>query len=73
MHVAIAGLLCMASFKVHRLIGFAFLAFLILILVGSVSLAWHYAVDGYAAILLTALIWWATQPLDQKQNTVART
>jgi hypothetical protein len=27
------------------------------ILVGSVHLAWHYAVDGLAGILLAAIFW----------------
>ena len=28
-----------------------------IILIGSVHLAWHYAVDGYAGILLAAAFW----------------
>ena len=33
-------------------------AFLICIAIGSVVLGWHYAVDAYAAMLLTIPIWW---------------
>ena len=32
--------------------------FVILILVGSVMLAWHYAVDGYAGALVALFCWW---------------
>ena len=44
--------------KSHRL-GFALSAFAAIILVGSVHLAWHYAVDGLAAIVI-AFACWAT-------------
>jgi hypothetical protein len=35
-----------------------FALFTLGILVGSVALGWHYAVDGYVSILLVPLIWW---------------
>jgi hypothetical protein len=29
----------------------------VLIMIGSVHLGWHYAVDGYASVLTIPLIW----------------
>ena len=34
-----------------------FMIFFVLIVIGSVFLAWHYAVDGYLAILTTYALW----------------
>ena len=33
------------------------------ILVTSVHLGWHYAVDGYAAILISWACWWLSKPI----------
>ena len=57
MHVSIAALLVIATWNLNRWIGLVMLANAILILVGSVHLGWHYALDGYAAAIGTWLIW----------------
>jgi hypothetical protein len=42
----------------NRWLGRAFLVFVVLMLLGSVHLGWHYAIDGYAGIAGAALLWW---------------
>ncbi len=65
MHVAIATLLVLAFWNVARWIRYAMLAFAATIIVGSVHLGWHYAVDGYVAIVLTFLAWKFAGSLDR--------
>jgi hypothetical protein len=58
MHVAIAVLLALFGWRVSRGLGIALTAFAVLIQLGSVHLAWHYAIDGYASAIAGALIWY---------------
>jgi hypothetical protein len=57
MHVAIAALLVIATWDLNRWIGLLMLAGATLIMIGSVHLGWHYAIDGYAAAIGVWLIW----------------
>jgi len=57
MHVATATLFVLAARHLGRALFVAALGFWVLILVGSVALAWHYAVDGYAATLIAIVVW----------------
>lgn len=57
MHLAITTLLYLSAKEFNKYLGYMMLVFLILIQIGSVHLAWHYAVDGYFAILMTWIIW----------------
>lgn len=66
LHVATALLIALTCWGSGRwLRGFGLL-FLLLILLGSVHLGWHYAVDGYLAIALTLPIWWGCGWLAQR-------
>lgn len=57
MHVASTTLLALYAFTWRRWAGWAMTGFLGLILLGSVHLGWHYAVDGYAGAALAGLFW----------------
>jgi hypothetical protein len=57
MHVAIAALNAIFLSRFGKLAGFAGWLYCAIILVGSVHLGWHYAIDGYLAVAMTIGIW----------------
>lgn len=57
MHVALACLFWLAARRVSKVAGYLGFAFLTTIMLGSVHLAWHYAVDGYVSIILIVALW----------------
>ncbi len=57
-HNATAALYVFAGYKIKRYIGHIMVAFMIAILIGSVHLGWHYAIDGYVGIALAWACWW---------------
>lgn len=59
MHVSVAFLFFLAVRQVSRRAGMFFGAFCLIVMIGSVHLAYHYAVDGYVSIAATLLIWMA--------------
>lgn len=65
MHNASAVLFALAFRQVSRGLGIFFTAYAAVILVGSVHLGWHYAVDGYAGIALAAAAWWLCGPISR--------
>ncbi len=62
MHVALTSLYVFATWKIDKRLWAAFAVFWLLIMLGSVHLAYHYAVDGYVALAMVAVIWAATKP-----------
>lgn len=60
MHVSLAFLFFLTMRHVSPLAGKLFGIYFIIILIGSVHLGYHYAVDGYVSIIITGLIWKAT-------------
>ena len=57
LHNAIAVLYALAAFRIGRLIGWFMTIYAVIILVGSVHLGWHYAVDGLVGGAAMILIW----------------
>ncbi|WP_198037397.1 phosphatase PAP2 family protein [Mesorhizobium sp. LSJC285A00] len=63
MHVALAFLNALFARHIGRVWFGLSIAFLVIILVGSVHLGWHYAIDGEASIIGVVAIWWLSDRL----------
>lgn len=58
MHVATAVLLALFGWRHSRAAGVALTGYALLILIGSVHLGWHYALDGYVGGVGAVAVWW---------------
>jgi hypothetical protein len=58
LHVAIAALLALVARRNHPTLALVLWVYTGIVLIGSVNLGWHYAVDGYAGILGAIACWW---------------
>jgi membrane-associated phospholipid phosphatase len=58
MHVAIATLFALICWRTKRWVGALMTIYAMLIMIGSVHLGWHYAVDGYVGALGMIAVWW---------------
>ncbi|MBZ9794446.1 phosphatase PAP2 family protein [Mesorhizobium sp. ES1-4] len=57
MHVASAVLIALYATRLSIRLGVLMWIFAALIMLGSIVLAWHYAIDGYAGALIAIAIW----------------
>ncbi|MCK0154653.1 phosphatase PAP2 family protein [Alcanivorax sp. S6407] len=57
MHLSMATLFLLGVWHMGAFWRWLFGVYLVLILAGSVYLGWHYALDGYVAILVTLVLW----------------
>src|SRR5205823_1513133 len=60
LHVAMPWLATLAAWRVSRPVAGLLAAYTALVLLASVALGWHYAVDGEASLVLVPLVWWLT-------------
>jgi hypothetical protein len=59
MHVALVAMNVCFAFEASRKLGLLALGYLVVIMLSSTYLGWHYGIDGYAAVLLSVLVYWA--------------
>jgi hypothetical protein len=57
MHLAIATLFFLSVRRFSKAMALGAAIFVVIIQLGSIHLAYHYAVDGYVSIFVTALLW----------------
>ena len=67
MHVGSSVLMAIFAFRLSRWAGWAATWFTTMIMIGSVLLAWHYAVDGYVGGLIAVASWYLAGHLVQSR------
>lgn len=74
MHVGSCVLMTLLGFaSSKRWLGWAFALFGLVIFLGSIHLAWHYAIDGYAGAAVALLGWWLAGWLLRRSEAVGTT
>ena len=73
MHVALATLFALVCWRTRQWLGIAATIYAIVIMIGSVHLGWHYAIDGYFGAAGMIAIWWVVgRLLDRQAQSIAR-
>lgn len=68
MHVAVATLFAIYMWHVNKIWGLLYTLFALMIMAGSVFLAWHYAIDGYMSAICICVIWYVTATLIKRKS-----
>lgn len=63
LHNGSALLFALAGFQINKFWGRVLTAHAALIFIGSIHLAWHYAIDSYLAWVVTLIVWFAAVPI----------
>jgi hypothetical protein len=66
MHIATTTLVACMAFAVGPWLGAIATVCTVLMMVASVSLGWHYALDGYVGALLAIAVWWIAGRLERE-------
>lgn len=61
MHVSMATLMALATYSINKWLGAVLWVYMVIIMIGSVHLGWHYALDGYVGAIMTTGIWYAVK------------
>jgi hypothetical protein len=72
LHVALPVLYAIAGWRINRTLGKAFSIYAVIILIGSIHLGWHYAIDGYVAALAIPVIWWVSGVVARRYERAIR-
>lgn len=70
LHVGGATLCALLGCRTNERLGIALGAYAVILMIGSVHLGWHYAIDGYVAVLGTLAIWWAVGAVLSRSGTM---
>jgi len=68
-HVSMPVLYTLLGWRTWKPLGVMFFVYGVIILLGSVHLGWHYAVDGYVSIVGVLVLWWVTGRLTGARET----
>jgi hypothetical protein len=63
MHNGTALLFAIAAWRASRAAGIVLYVFALMVLLGSVHLGWHYAIDAYFGYAVAIACWWVSKPI----------